>query len=160
MKTILSIAFTSVVLMLSAQAQNHEVIAASGDSYDNGTYTLSWTLGEVVSETMGNSTITLTQGFQQPSLVITSIEDVENSQLEVTAYPNPTLNILYMEIMEDDYNEYTFELYNLEGTLLMNQNIVNKTEELNLTGYASAQYILILKNKSGVAIKSFKIMKN
>ncbi|MCD4697206.1 MAG: hypothetical protein K8S16_13295 [Bacteroidales bacterium] len=50
---------------LSAQSISSEVISASGDYFVNTNASLSWTLGEPITETFANGNIVLTQGFQQ-----------------------------------------------------------------------------------------------
>lgn len=49
-----------------AQSVSPQVVSSAGDYYDNGNISLSWTLGEIATETFSNGNIMLTQGFQQP----------------------------------------------------------------------------------------------
>ena len=69
--------FLSVVLLpffLSAQSVSPQVVASSGDYYQGTNASLSWTLGEIATETYSNGSTILTQGFQQPvSVSITGI---------------------------------------------------------------------------------------
>jgi len=66
MKTILMILCLAATAGIKAQSLSPVVIAASGD-YSEGTgVSLSWTLGEIATETFGNGSVILTQGFQQP----------------------------------------------------------------------------------------------
>lgn len=60
---------------LLGQSLSQTVIASSGESTTGSSCHLSWTLGEIVSETFSNGAYTLTQGFQQPvtGVVITGI---------------------------------------------------------------------------------------
>ncbi|MBC8488731.1 MAG: hypothetical protein H8D45_22130 [Bacteroidetes bacterium] len=51
---------------VAAQSLSPEVIASSGDYYENANASLSWTLGEIATETYSNASNILTQGFQQP----------------------------------------------------------------------------------------------
>ena len=62
-------------IALTAQSVSPEVIASSGDYYKNENISLSWTLGEIATETYSNGSVILTQGFQQPvSVSITGID--------------------------------------------------------------------------------------
>ena len=49
-----------------AQSVSPEVVASAGDYYENANVSLSWTLGEIATETYSTGNIILTQGFQQP----------------------------------------------------------------------------------------------
>ncbi len=76
MKTILIfIPFMGLAVLLSGQSLSPEVISTSGDYFENTNASLSWTLGETVTETFANGNIFLTQGFQQPitGIVISGI---------------------------------------------------------------------------------------
>lgn len=53
-------------LFMLAQSVSPEVISSAGDYYENGNVSLSWTLGEIATETYTNGNVILTQGFQQP----------------------------------------------------------------------------------------------
>jgi len=50
-----------------SQSLSPVVISANGDYFFNSTYSVAWTLGEVVSETYSGSNVYLTQGFHQPN---------------------------------------------------------------------------------------------
>lgn len=58
---------------LSAQSLSPQVIASSGGYYSNGSGSLSWTLGETMTETFTSGSPQLTQGFQQPDAVLVNI---------------------------------------------------------------------------------------
>jgi hypothetical protein len=51
--------------ILLGQTVSPEVVAAAGDYYESANASLSWTLGEVATETYTGTSATLTQGFQQ-----------------------------------------------------------------------------------------------
>ncbi|RLD52070.1 MAG: hypothetical protein DRJ05_17775, partial [Bacteroidetes bacterium] len=53
-------------IVVTAQSISPEVIASSGDYYENANASLSWTLGEIATETYSAGGTILTQGFQQP----------------------------------------------------------------------------------------------
>ena len=88
-KTLLAGVFISSISLLSAQ----EVISTQGDSYDNGTNTIDFTIGEPVIETVSDGTNDATQGFHQTNLTITNIEDLD-ANFSVNIYPNPTSEVI------------------------------------------------------------------
>ncbi|MCD4694622.1 MAG: hypothetical protein K8S16_00165 [Bacteroidales bacterium] len=53
-------------LTVAAQSLSPEVIASSGDYYEGTNNSISFTLGEIATETYSNGSNILTQGFQQP----------------------------------------------------------------------------------------------
>lgn len=58
--------FLFVPVFIYAQSVSPEVVTSSGDYYENANVSLSWTLGEIATETYTNGNVILTQGFQQP----------------------------------------------------------------------------------------------
>ncbi|OQX74286.1 MAG: hypothetical protein B6D61_11720 [Bacteroidetes bacterium 4484_249] len=62
-------------LTVAAQSTSPDVIASSGEYYENANNSISYTLGEIAVETYSNGSNILTQGFQQPvSVAITGID--------------------------------------------------------------------------------------
>lgn len=161
MKSIFALLFVGFFALVNLKGQKLEVVSAAGDSYENSGYTISWTLGEVASETFSNgSALEITQGFQQPSIIITAIDEVKDNGVHMVAYPNPTLNIVYIKFESDNFNDCSFSIYDMNGKILSCDKIKNTTQIIDLTSYPSAQYVLKVVDKDGLTIKAFKIFKN
>ena len=78
MKTII---FTSTLLFFGvisclSQSIERSVVASSGDYYEVGNISLSWTLGEIATETYTSGNTILTQGFQQPDITLRIYVDI------------------------------------------------------------------------------------
>jgi hypothetical protein len=75
MKTALLILIAFLPIIVSAQTTSPDVVTSSGAYFSNANASLSWTLGELATETFANGGNILTQGFQQPvSVSITGID--------------------------------------------------------------------------------------
>ena len=71
MKTqILTIVFLAGAIICSAQSIERDVVASSGDYFEGTDISLSWTLGEIATETYDNGSNILTQGFQQTGITL------------------------------------------------------------------------------------------
>ncbi|MEZ5082109.1 MAG: hypothetical protein R2750_01450 [Bacteroidales bacterium] len=67
MKTLKLLSFFAIFpVLIYAQSVSPEVISSAGDYYEGTNVSLSWTLGEIATETYTNGNVILTQGFQQP----------------------------------------------------------------------------------------------
>ena len=64
-----------IPLWMMAQSVSPEVVASAGNYFEGTGVSLSWTLGELATETFSNGSIILTQGFQQP--IIISIQGID-----------------------------------------------------------------------------------
>src|ERR1700741_5092909 len=98
-----------------AQATGYDVYASAGNCYVNSNASLSWTLGEPLSETDGSSANYLTQGFQQPSsITVTSVIGPNAPQGNVSAYPNPVTSTVYLQ-NNDEGKTLNVELVDMGG---------------------------------------------
>lgn len=141
------------------QSVSPEVIATSGDYYETANVKMSWTLGEIITETLETDAVILTQGFQQSNLTITSIEDLAES-IAVNIYPNPTADIINVEFPEFTGKIY-LELTNTQGQVLSTQRSLPEeaVSQFNLTHLAVGTYYLRLIDEKRQNIKTFKIIK-
>jgi len=75
---------------LSFQTKAQQVIAAAGGYYEGENISLSWTLGEPVTETFSAGGAILTQGFQQPyNFYIQQILNIPAGWSGVSSYVDP-----------------------------------------------------------------------
>jgi hypothetical protein len=166
MKKYLILACTFFLFFVArSQSITPEVIATAGDYFVGSNATLSWTLGEVITETVSNGTYTLTQGFQQPHYNITGIPDdptIKNDVAgEINIYPNPVddqLNVSFKDMKQD---HVVITLFDLNGKILINDIAENTTavKQLNMTFVAKGNYIIRFATKDGKFLKSFKVVK-
>jgi hypothetical protein len=78
----------------------------------------------------------------------------------VMAYPNPTTNKLYIEVLEGQKNEGVIEVYNAIGKLLkVQQYDQNQSRyEIDTQGFPAGSYIIRVRQNDGL-IKSVKVSK-
>jgi hypothetical protein len=101
----------SLLIPVAAAAQD-AVSAAGGDAGG-----VSWTLGEVVTETYATTALVVIQGFNQPEAgVVTGIDHVAARRLAVDVYPNPVVGLLH--IAGADGETYRWQLSALDGKSL------------------------------------------
>ncbi|MCD4697881.1 MAG: hypothetical protein K8S16_16775 [Bacteroidales bacterium] len=58
-----------IPLFVVSQSVSPEVVSSAGDYFEGANASLSWTLGEIATETYTSGNIILTQGFQQPTAI-------------------------------------------------------------------------------------------
>lgn len=160
-QTILTTALMLFAAILFAQSTSPQVIATSGSYTNNGTIGLSTTVGEPVTATLSVSGTTLTQGFQQPHYdVISSVLENTNSNLQISVYPNPTENNIYIDISSEQGEEAQLTVTDVLGKLLLNQNLVfNESNSVNLNHLASGQYFFRITDIQGKLLSTHKIQK-
>lgn len=144
------------LLLLSVASQAQTVISSQGDSYNNGTHQLDYTIGEPVIKTVTDGNNTLTQGFHQTNLLITKIKDFDEN-LVVSVFPNPTAD--HVKFSMEKFQGCSLQLIDATGKLI-NQTVLNDViTEINLKEYRAGEYFLILIDTKKNKIKSYQIIK-
>lgn len=129
-------------LSLVAQNQKHEVIASSGDCFESGDGSISWTLGETVVEDLADGT--LTQGFHQPQIsVLTGIEALP---IGVSVFPNPVCQELKFE-NKSQSSLLSVSISDMQGKLLESRR-VGSIDRFDFSDYARGQYTVVFKDET------------
>lgn len=148
-----------LTISVSAKAQQLEVVATSGDFYENSSGSLSWTLGEVVIETLSETNFIITQGFQQSKLTVTAINDLQTSGIELSVYPNPTNSFLLIEVKTDNQRDLQINLFDLNGKLILQKKITGSKQTVYMQNYKPAIYILKI-TEGNKEIRTYQIVKH
>jgi len=134
-------------------------LAAGGEAAGSGG-NLSYSIGQVDYILATGSGGSASQGVQQPfEIFVLGIDDHPEINLEIVVYPNPTTSNLKLQIGNFPINELSYQLYDLQGRLLLQQKIRNKVVQIPMEGLATAVYLLDV-TENFFPIKSFKIIKN
>ncbi len=150
-----SILFSFFFISVNAQ----EAISASGDHFYGSDLQLSWTLGELAIETYDHSGDTLlTQGMHQSKLIISTIEEDEDLDVKILAYPNPTVDFVQLEVESNKDEKLSFILYQMNGSVLAKGKLIDNQVKVPMRQYADAVYLLYVFSGNKM-FKLFKIIK-
>jgi hypothetical protein len=152
---------TSFILLTSSicfsQTNTLQVIGSAGNTATNSNTQLSWTIGEPITNTATNTNSILTQGFNQSVLVITAIDDNQNSNITIS--PNPTADFVIISINENDLQNAQYLLHDINGKLVLQNKITDKQTKLSFIELANSTYFVdVVTNNQKT--KTFKIIKN
>jgi hypothetical protein len=145
--------------MFGLQAQ--QVVTTSGGNASGSGGSASYSVGQVVYTTNGNSNGSVAQGVQQPYeiFIVTGIEEAKGISLEIMVYPNPATDFIKLKIENYDVQNLRYQLYDINARLLQDNKIVGNETDIVMSNYVSATYFLkVTDNNKGV--KTFKIIKN
>ena len=150
------LAFTFSLSTLMAQ----ESVNATGGNTTGSGGSASYSVGQVVYTTNTGITGSVAQGVQQPYEIstVTGIEEANGINLTVTAYPNPTTDYLTLSIAEFNISKLSYQLYDMQGKLLLNEKITGNQRSIVMSNLVPATYFVkvIQGNKE---VKTFKIIK-
>ncbi len=144
---------------ITALAQNG-VPAAGGEASGSGGLA-SYSLGQVFYTTSAGSNGNVAQGMQQPVFIttVTGLIEAKGINLSVSAYPNPSTDYLILKISEFDISNLSYQLYDMQGKLIQNEEIIgNETRIVTSHFLPSVYFIKVYQGNQ--EIKTFKIIKN
>lgn len=131
-----------MILTCLQPALCQQVISPAGATYQGSNIQLSWTLGETMSETFTGTSVTLTQGFHQGKLTITSVEPDINSIISVSVYPNPVNDKLKIEFTEFKEHKHCFELTDIKGSIILKGVILSSPYSIDMNSLKCGIYLL------------------
>ena len=146
--------------VLSAQAQlktERDVVASSGDHYSNGDLSVTWTLGETITETYSNGALIVCQGFHQDDKLVSSTQE-NKLPFPVSVFPNPTSATLHIKTGQPE--KLTAALFDVSGKLIIEQLLNEHTSinSMDLHNLPEATYFLRVADEEG-RNTTFKIQK-
>jgi len=86
------------------------------------------------------------------------MEEAKSFTLICEAYPNPTIDILNLYIGDFDHSSISVSIYDLNGNLVLKENIMESISSINMSDFAPATYIVKLTSQKE-ELKVFKVVK-
>jgi hypothetical protein len=107
-------------------------------------YTLSWTIGEAVILTISDSTVIMTQGFQQPKYKKKYIKEDLPKKENIRIGPNPTVDEIVIELDRpiDKKIPIKVEIYDVIGRAVMTHEFYGQKFSMNVVFLASGTYFV------------------
>jgi len=156
-KAILSL---SVSWLSLTTIQGQSTIPSTGGNATGSGGSVSYTIGQIVFNTLSATNGSVAQGVQQPYeiSIVTAIENTEGITLEYKVYPNPTRGLITLTIKPFDKENLKYRLYDLNGILLQDKQIKIEETEVSLESLSASIYFLKVI-KDNIEVKVFKIIK-
>ena len=134
--------------------------AAGGDATGTGG-SASFSLGQTFYTAVDDGSTSVWAGVQQPYeiSIISGVEGHAGISLDLSVYPNPSVNILTLSIGGYNNEEMFFHLYDIKGRLLQQARIVNDKTTINVEERPAAAYLLRVSDNT-TDLKTFKIIKH
>ncbi len=159
----LSLIIISCFLVSSGicQSLTPVVVSTGGGSYQNTFSKMDITIGETITETIGNSDYILTQGFQQGHYRVTDIETILADGLDIKVFPNPTNGILNICFDSEKEANYQINLYSTDGKLISSKLSTGSSfnDYMNLSSLPVGTYYLEIVSDGIINRKTCKIVK-
>lgn len=152
------ILFITMISITSSYSQESIVIAGGNATGTGGSS--SYSIGQVAYTTLPGSDGSISQGVQQPYEINTlGNDEFTGINLLMTAYPNPTVDVLNLVVVNDELDNLSYNLYDITGKIISKNSKIT-TSETSVSMHELNQGIYFLAvDKNNKTIKTFKIIK-
>ncbi len=162
-KIIVLLLLVSSAFFVRGQSLSPTVVASAGGYLDNGTVSLSFTVGEVAVTTLTGGDMILTQGFQQPfELDVTAVNDKPVSW-SVKTYPNPVDENLHIRFTIQKPEDFTVVVMDITGKKVFvkkyEQVQIGQVKEINMQNYHPGIYMISITSKDQKVRRIYKVQK-
>lgn len=160
----ITVAIIMLFIMCNAFSQelSHQVMVPAAGIMSTSTLDLSQTVGETAIEVFADNDFIITQGFQQPRIILLPGTKPEGTGVKV--YPNPVDDNLTVELFGETGRSFTVSVVNIYGAVVY-------SVELNFIGpywyklqqpvgdLAPGLYLVKVKSRDRVVNRTIKIEK-
>lgn len=157
-QTFLILFITSISFITNCYSQESVVVAGGSASGTGGSS--SYSIGQIAYTSLPGTDEYAMQGIQQPYEITTlGNEEFTGINLVMTAYPNPTIDVLNLLITSDKWDNLSYSLFDINGkTISRNLQITTSETSVPMQGLNQGIYFLAV-NSGNKTIKTFKIIK-
>jgi hypothetical protein len=141
-------------------AQAQESVNTSGGVDIGSGGSVSFSVGQMVYTTDSKESGAMVQGIQRPhKLTTTDIKKLDNT-LSFKAYPNPSSDDLFLEMNAYHNEKLVYQLYDMQGKLLMTNPIELPKTQINMRALAVGTYFIHIYTSNNQPIQTIQIIKN
>lgn len=138
------------------------VLSSSGGYGENEDFSISWTIGELAITTVEGENLVLTQGFQQPLNIGTSIRKDEITW-NISVFPNPVQDELNIQFDISESKDFLLEIQDVTGRIFMQEPYNNMNSGdlviINTSEFVSGVYFLRILTTDFKQNKVFNLIK-
>ncbi len=149
--------------MSFAQSIAPQSVNSGGTKMTQTNGSLSFTVGElVVLSQVDSDGNTLGGGFTAGATLTTvSIQETDVSILDVKVFPNPTTELINIQINHSTINQVVIKITDLQGKEVYSGNYagVSNVIGINTAAYAMGTYMLAIENINNQVLGTYKIIK-
>jgi len=138
--------------LCKAQSIERDIISPAGGFFETGSIQMTWVIGDLVvgAYDIGHLIVPFGTG--------TDLPDFTAASSQISVYPNPTEDKVFLKLDMDNIDNCKYYLYDLQGRAIQNRNITAKLTDLSFAHFESGIYILrVIKEKT--LVQEFKIVK-
>lgn len=148
----------TIISFFKSYAQ--ESVNVSGNTATGTGGSLSYSVGQITYISQFGTGGLLSLGVQQPYEIAPIRKDnFTEINLAMSAFPNPTTDFLKLVITDNQWNNLSYQLFEINGRALFNPRTITASEtSVSMQELRAGMYFLAVNNEIKT-IKTFKIIK-
>ena len=152
--------FFLITIISFFKSYSQQSVSVSGGNAIGIGGTSSYSVGQITYTSQTSSGGNVNLGVQQPYEIVTLGNDnFTEINLLMSAYPNPTTNLLNLLVSDGKWNNLSYQLFDANGRIVSNlQKITASETSVSMQELQQGIYFLSV-NKENKTIKTFKIIK-
>jgi hypothetical protein len=148
-----------LLLLLAWGGRAQTVTAPAGGEGRVGAMNVAYTVGEAFVATLENGGNLLSQGFHQPKIAVTAVQEAFPPGA-VRAFPNPTADVLHVQFKDLKPEDIAITLLDLSGKILLRAQPSSLDWQADLSKLPGATYLLQVSDTAAQRTHSFNIVKS
>lgn len=151
--------FTISILFTTITYSQASIVVTGGSAAGTGGSS-SYSIGQIAYTSLPGSSVQILQGVQQPYEIVTlGNDEFTGINLVMTAYPNPTIDILNLIVSNDNWKDLSYNLFDTNGKIISkNSKITTSETTVSMQGLSQGIYFLAISDNNKT-LKTFKIIK-
>ena len=150
---------TTSCLVFCAFVFGQTSVNASGGGTSNASGSISYSIGQVVYQSVSNTSGSVSQGVQH-AFEISTLSLEENAlNLSLSAYPNPTHELLNLRVGNYKQEKLSYKLFDFQGKVISEASMHSEVTTIDMKQLPVATYFVEVHNE-GKKVQTFKIIKN
>ena len=136
------------------------VNTCGGDGTGNGG-SLAFSIGQVFFQVVEDPQISLAEGVQQAFeiSIVDGIEEEKPFSFDIAAFPNPSMDILHVELKNEFSGQVMFQVHDAIGNLIQEGEASSSTFTIQTTNWSGGAYYLHVYNADSLQSSTLKIIK-
>lgn len=147
--------FTILFCTIVISAKSQMILASAGDNFTNSEGVITWTIGEVITETFTNGNFVLTQGMQQKPHNVTETYVFSESMVKVIISPNPAKYTL--NIKNNSNTNLLASVYDMNSRIVISKKLTSNSENIDISNLKPGLYMVKITGKSHYSVHKLVI---
>lgn len=148
---------------VNSQSVELSLVSSAGGFFQTDNESLTFTVGEIVTETFSSSDLILTQGFLQVYDEETDYFQKESIDLEIMIYPNPVSTFFNLKINNcntiSNANPLLLNIFDINGKNVLSKKVIQMPSQIDISSLYSGTYFVKLQQSSSNINQSTVIQK-